>query len=308
MIGVCRRVAVLLAAYNGGRWLFEQVQSILAQDGVDLMIYISVDRSDDDTESLVDRLAASDPRVVALPHGQKFGGAGSNFYRLVRDVDLAGFDYVAFSDQDDIWFPNKLSRAVTVIEDVFADAYSSNVTAFWPGGRQVLLKKSQPQVAHDHLFEAAGPGCTYVLTNKLATDLQSSLIRNPEVSFIVSHDWLFYAFARASGYRWVVDGFSGMLYRQHAQNQLGANAGLRAFTSRARKVLSGWGFSQSYRIARVVGMADDPFVVAWSSGTRLGYLRLALRAGTCRRRFRDRVYFCLACVLLAIVRPAIRTD
>ena len=302
------RVAVLLAAYNGVAWLSQQVESILLQQAVEVTLFVSVDTSIDGTEALADKMASEDVRVVVLPHGRRFGGAAPNFYRLLQEVDLRSFDYIALSDQDDVWLLNKLGRAVEVMAEDRLDAYSSDVTAFWPDGREQLITKSQPQVARDYLFEAAGPGCTYVLSRPLATEIQSFLIGRPEVNSVASHDWLIYAFTRAMGYRWGIDDFSGMLYRQHARNQVGANQGLRAFVSRARKVLSGWGFSQAYRVAKVVGMADDPFVVAWSSGTRLGYLRLALRAGTCRRRFRDRVYFCLACVLLAIVRPAIKTD
>ena len=308
MTNVRPRVAVLLAAYNGMDWLSQQVDSILLQQAVDVTLFVSVDTCIDGTEALVDTMASDDARVVVLPHGQRFGGAAPNFFRLFMEVDLSLFDYVALSDQDDVWLPNKLGRAVEVIHGAGVDAYSSDVTAFWPDGREQLITKSQPQVARDYLFEAAGPGCTYVLSMALGTEIQSFLIGRPAVGSIASHDWLIYAFARARGYRWVIDQFSGVRYRQHAHNQVGANQGLKAFTSRVRKVLGGWGFSQAYRIAQAVGMAHDPFVETWSSGTRIGYLNLARSAGSCRRRFRDRLYFFLACVLLAVVRPAIRTD
>ena len=302
------RVAVLLAAYNGEQFIREQVDSILAQEGVDISVFVSVDNSNDGTEALVDAIASSDSSVFVLPHGQHFGGAGPNFYRLIKDVDFASFDYVALADQDDIWLPSKLSRAVELIAEKQVDAYSSNVTAFWPDGRQQVINKSQPQTQYDFLFEAAGPGCTYVLSNKLAANIKSHLINNPAVNLIVFHDWLIYAFARANGYRWLIDRSSGMLYRQHNLNQVGANAGFKAFTYRADKVLSGWGLSQAYLVARAIGMEDDSFVKVWSSGTRLGYLRLAIAGWSCRRRVRDKVFFILACLLLCLVRPVIKVD
>ena len=302
------RVAVLLAAYNGEQFIREQVDSILAQEGVDITVFVSVDTSNDGTEALVDAIASSDSRVFVLPHGQHFGGAGPNFYRLIKDVDFASFDYVALADQDDIWLPNKLSRAVELMAEKLADGYSSNVTAFWPDGRQQPINKSQPQTQYDFLFEAAGPGCTYVLSKRLADEMRSRLIKRPKLNQIAYHDWLIYALARANGYSWVIDDSPSMLYRQHDLNQVGANAGFKAFTYRADKVLSGWGMSQAYLVASAVGMGEDSFVRVWSSGTRLGYLRLAMAGWSCRRRVRDKVFFILACLLLCLVRPVIKVD
>ena len=125
-----QRVAVLLAAHNGVLWLPEQIGSALLQQGVDVTIFVSVDHSDDGTEQFIDQLSLGDDRISILPHGKRFGGAGPNFYRLIKEVDFSGFDYVAFADQDDIWFPNKLSRASEELIRSGADAYSSNVTAF----------------------------------------------------------------------------------------------------------------------------------------------------------------------------------
>ncbi|WP_047549174.1 glycosyltransferase [Methylotenera sp. G11] len=295
-------IAVILAAYNGSIWIQEQIASIFAQKDVDVTLFVSVDVSADGTEALVERMAAVDGRIVVLPHGQRFGGAAPNFYRLVRDVDFAAFDYVALADQDDIWLMDKLSRACSVLAAAGADAYSSNATAFWPDGRQMLIRKSQPQVKWDFLFEAAGPGCTYVLSRKLALEIQHHLMSKwDEAQTIGLHDWLFYAYARANGYRWVIDDFSGIRYRQHAHNQVGVNAGLKAFLHRFTKIANGWGFTQAAKIAHMAGVADDPFVSRWANGSRTGLLYLGLHFYQCRRRFRDQVFFLLSCVLLSVL-------
>lgn len=301
------RLAILLAAYNGKSWVGHQVNSILAQDSVDVTLFVSVDRSDDGTEQFIDQLSLGDGRISILPHGKRFGGAGPNFYRLIKEVDFSGFDYVAFADQDDLWLPKKLSTACEELNRARADAYSSNVTAFWPDGRQLLINKAQPQVRWDFLFEAAGPGCTYVISAKIARELQAFILKNPKgVERIAMHDWFTYAFARARGYRWVIDSYPGMLYRQHAQNQVGANAGIGAFVYRARKVLNGWGLGQSALIADALGLLNDQPVKGWLSGTRLGYLRLATHFWSCRRRPRDRFLFLAACLMLAAIGSGIK--
>ena len=301
------KIAVLMAAFNGKSWIGNQVNSILSQDSVDLTIITSVDQSKDGTEQFVDQLSLGEPRLKILLHGKKFGGAGPNFYRLMSEVDFSGFDFVAFSDQDDLWLPNKLSRACDQLTQSGADAYSSNVTAFWPDGRQVLVNKSQPQVRWDFLFEAAAPGCTYVMSSKLARELQSFILKNPKrMQKIAMHDWFTYAFARVRRYRWVIDSYPGMLYRQHEQNQMGANSGFRAFIYRVDKVLDGWGLGQSALIADALGLLEKQPVKRWLSGTRIGYLRLALNFWQCRRRLQDKFLFLGACLMLAVIGSRIK--
>lgn len=292
-------VAVCLAAFNGMRWLPEQLDSILAQTGVAVTVIVSVDRSSDQTEQWFDCQVQHDHRVVLLPHGEHFGGASRNFFRILRDIDLSGFDYVSFADQDDIWLPDKLQRACQTLAQSRADAYSSNVLAFWPDGRQLLVEKSQQQVNWDFLFEAAGPGCTYVMRKELAGAIQALLqARWVQVQQVGLHDWFVYAFARAHGYRWVIDDYAGMLYRQHESNQVGVNRGWQALLHRARKIFSGWGLSQSALIAELVGLENDPFVRQWSSGSRAGLVWLACHAWQCRRRMRDKLLFSLSCLVM----------
>ena len=103
------RVLVLLAAFNGMEYLPAQMASILGQQAVAVQVVLSIDRSSDGTEAWVAQLAQQDARVSVLPGGQVFGGAAPNFFRLLSDVDMAGYDYVALADQDDLWHPDKLA-------------------------------------------------------------------------------------------------------------------------------------------------------------------------------------------------------
>jgi rhamnosyltransferase len=295
------KIAVCLAAFNGKPWLNEQIDSILAQTDVDVTLFISVDRSTDGTEDFVDARARDDARIVVLPHGERFGGAAQNFFRLIRDLNFSKFTYVSFSDQDDLWFSDKLAAAAALLHQTGADAYSSDVWAFWPSsGHRMLIRKSQPQREADFLFEAAGPGCTYVMTDRVVSELkQLAATRWADLQSVALHDWLSYAVARAKGYRWVIDGQARMLYRQHSSNQLGVNSGIKAFRYRASAILNGWAFSQSSLIASLAGMDDDPLITRGVKGGRLGSLWLAFQASRCRRRLRDRVLFAASCLLVA---------
>lgn len=295
------RVAVCLAAYNGMLWLPAQIKSIQEQVDVDVAIFVSVDLSTDDTMAYALSLAQKNQYITVLPYGMRFGGAAGNFFRLLSDVDFSNFNYIAFADQDDIWYPDKMIRAVNMLQTHQSDGYSSNVTAFWDDGRRFIINKAQPQTKWDFLFESAGPGCTFVMRPGLVHAVKACIALNHHaISGVGLHDWFVYAFARANGFKWFIDDYSGLLYRQHAHNQVGVNRGLRAYFFRASKVLTGWGLNQSLLIARLIGLSGNPFVVKWAGGGAGGLLWLAFRARECRRRSRDQIFFAISCLVLAV--------
>lgn len=246
------KIAVCLAAYNGIRYLPEQLNSTLAQTDVAVTIFVSVDASKDGTERWFDALMQNDNRVFVLPHGEQFGGAAKNFFRLLRDVDFSDFDYVSFADQDDIWRQDKLIRHIELLRQHQADGVSSNVMAFWPNGTQKLIVKSQPQKQFDYLFESAGPGCTFLMTPWLVNKVREQLTdKNSLAKDIVLHDWLTYAICRAHGHRWVIDSNPSVKYRQHENNVIGANAGWKAKWVRLQKLRQGWYRNEVIKIAQI---------------------------------------------------------
>jgi rhamnosyltransferase len=298
------KVAVLLAAYNGMSWIEEQLASILAQTDVRVSVYISVDPSTDGTDAWCADYASSHSSVHLLPPSGPFKGAARNFFRLVRDVDFSAYDYVSFADQDDVWYPDKLQRAVARLRSDGVDGYSSNVIAFWPDGRRMLVDKAQPQVKWDYLFEAAGPGCTYVLTRELASAFKRSVTtRWDDVQNVALHDWFCYAFARSHGYKWFIDPVAGMDYRQHASNQFGVNAGAASAVTRVKQLADGWWISQ----VRLICALTDGNGAAVSErpelAGRMAFVRLAMLMRDCRRRQRDQLAFVAICLVMAVYNP-----
>ena len=294
------RVLVLLATFNGARWLDEQLDSIFAQHRADVKILAADDGSTDGTVALVEQRGTGHlVAPVLLSTGRQLGAAG-NFLRLLREAPVDDFDLIALADQDDIWLPERLERAIEQLQSNRVDGYSSDATAFWPDGRRRALGKAYPQRAFDHLFEPAGPGCTYVVTAALAKALQVELRREPErFDGIGYHDWLIYAFARTHGFRWFIDSTPGVLYRQHGHNELGANFGLSGVEKRWARLRSGWFRRQVLKIADLwVGdhcaLVDRLRRLAWRDR-----LWLACAAARCRRRPRDQL--ALAAMLLLFV-------
>ncbi len=295
------RVAVCLAAYNGIRWLDDQLDSILSQVGVSVTVFISVDRSIDGTEALIDGRKANEPRLVVLPHGERFGSAAQNFFRLLREVDFTNFDYVSFSDQDDIWLVDKLRQAIAIGALTGADAVSSNVVAFWQDGREKLIRKNQPMGRWNHLFEAAGPGCTYLLKAPLAESFGTMLRNNIEMARRVElHDWMVFAWATEHGYRWYIDEYARVRYRQHSENVMGANTGIYSALSRWRKLCNGWYRSQVLLVAHLAGASTALPVHRLRRFLWLDRVVLALSVREFRRRWFDRLTLAAAFILMQL--------
>ena len=292
---------VLLAAYNGEQFISQQLQTVLNQTNKPYKILINIDQSDDKTESIVQGFAKKNPEIQILNINKRFGSAAANFINLIIYADLTDINYIALADQDDIWKEDKLEKAIQKLEQGF-DGYSSNVQAFWEDGQKKIIEKNQPQQKYDHLFESAGPGCTFVLKRELALKLQQFLKNGRFNQLDNYHDWLIYAYARTQGFKWHIDSYPGVDYRQHSANVFGANVGNRAFISRVCRVLSGEGVDFAFRLIKELKV-PGPFIKSLLPVTRMNLLRLAFYAKHCRRRTRDQVYFFFACILLAIIFP-----
>ncbi|AEF85131.1 dTDP-rhamnosyl transferase RfbG [Treponema primitia ZAS-2] len=295
-------IAVLLAAYNGEEWIYEQIKTILNQNDVNIHIYISVDLSTDNTYNIVRSLSEECSEITLLPYGEIFGSAAKNFYNLILNVPIEDYDYISLSDQDDIWLEDKLSKAIDKLNKLNADGYSSNVMAVWESGKKVLIKKSFPQRKYDYLFEAPGPGCTFLLKNNLIIGLKKIMADKKKYLFQLNmHDWFIYAYARSHNYKWIIDNKYYINYRQHNHNELGANFGYRAFINRIKIMLTGYGISQSILIINYLELQDIPFVQKWYAANKIDFRNLALNTNQCRRRRKDRFFFFVLCILLLII-------
>ena len=290
------RVAVLLATCNGMPYLEEQVATVNAQIGVDVTIMASDDMSEDGTWAWLKQRQSD--RLRLLPRS-KAGSAGKAFVRLLCDVELAGFDYVALSDQDDLWAPRKLDRAIAQMEASKCGGYSSNVVAFDEHNRFWCLDKGQEAVKFDYLFQGASAGCTYVLTREAAMLVKEKLTPIKEsLPLRMSHDWLIYAICRSHGVPWRLDSTSHILYRQHKGNAYGARSGLRGLMLGLRLTRSGWYRENILDLARALRNTRDERAIL-SAVSRLSWrdrVWLSMRANEFRRSKRDRVLLIMTIV------------
>jgi rhamnosyltransferase len=246
------KVVVLMAVKDGLAYLPGQIDSILNQKQCHVSLLISDDLSTDGSAEFLQKVSLENNNITLLPSTLSYGSAAKNFYRLILEADITGFDYIAFSDQDDIWFPDKLMRHIQLIPENNVGGVSSNVIAFWPDGRECLLDKAQPQRELDFLFESAGPGCTFLMTPWLIGKVRTQLQDNSSLAKDVAlHDWLTYAVCRAHGRKWIIDSAPSVKYRQHQGNVVGANVGISAKWGRLQKLRQQWYRNEVIKIAYV---------------------------------------------------------
>lgn len=286
-------IAILLATYNGQSFVATQVKSILSQVSVNVHIYIRDDGSTDNTLAIIAELQNASPRRISIMYDElgSTGSAAANFFALLDRVGFESFDYIAFADQDDIWLPGKLQRAVECLSSQGGGGYSSNLVA-WNDDTETswLMRKDGKPKKFDYLFQGASAGCTYVL------DIQSALFVRQSIALLarqylpgVSHDWAIYAICRSARLPWFRDTQSFIKYRQHGGNVYGARPGFAGFAARIRMIGNGWYRNHILWLEQVISNHPDEREIL--KRLRRGGIRdrlyLAARAYSFRRRSED---------------------
>ncbi len=259
-------VAILLTTYNGARFLDEQLSSIAQQTHRQWTLYISDDGSSDSTLAIIKRFQqrlGSDR--VRLFQGPRTGFA-QNFLSLVRNPEIEA-DFFSFCDQDDVWFPDKLQRAITRIPR--ADEERPAVYC----SRTRLIDEAGNIIGHSPLFARTPSfhnalvqslaGANTMMLNKAARAL---LARVPSTAPVVSHDWLCYLLVSGCGGRVFYDAEPSLDYRQHRGNLMGRNNSLRGRLARVRLMFGGtfreWTQKNLAALRTCAGLLDDRSRVA----------------------------------------------
>ena len=276
------KVAVLLTTYESSKYIYEQVESIINQIDVSIYIFLSDDLSTDSTLEIIDRMVPNS-QLTVFKNKSKFGRAGLNFLSLVERVDISGFDYVCFSDHDDIWKVNKLIEGIKLLTKYKAQGYSSGYTNYKEGKKnKPIISKNSNQKEYDYLFSSPGPGCTFILEKNSFINFQNAYRKHKTLfSTCFYHDWLIYVYYRINNFKWIIDERSFIDYRQHDSNETGANIGLKAVLKRITMFKNGFyetEIRKMYQITRIY----RPEIEKVMSGTR--YFRFLIIMVTESRR------------------------
>lgn len=233
------RIAILMAVWKDARFLGEQFSSIRNQDHENIEIWVSRDCDEEYMTDVLDeqraRFGAERFFVLAGP-GK---GCGNNFLNLILNPDIQA-DYFAYSDQDDIWERDKLSRAVTELELV-----PPTIPAVY-GSRTRIVDM---QGAHMGLFPFHGrePGFANALVQNIASGHTMVMNRAAReillaagITDVPFHDWWTYLIITGAAGRFFYDYQPSVRYRQHDRNLTGAPSNHpKALFKRIRRILDG---------------------------------------------------------------------
>ena len=303
-------VLILMGTYNGEKFLAEQLDSISAQTHSNWRLIASDDGSSDRTlHILTDYQRIWGLDRLEIRQGP-CNGFCANFMSLASDPSIQA-DFYAFSDQDDVWLPEKLQMAISAIEDsedrelphLYCGRSFYVSEALEPCGESAWF--TFPKKFRNALVQCVAGGNTMVF-NKATKRLL--ILGGSSVS--TSHDWWAYIMVTGAGGKVIFDDQPQILYRQHPQALVGQNGAIRSKLERFNMVFKGsfkvW---NSKNIEVLQGVRDlltpsavetlDIFIKMRDSGFK-DRLRLFKVGGFYRQTRRGTVSLFLALVLRLI--------
>lgn len=250
-------VAILLATRNGARFLPAQLESIAAQTHENWSLHVSDDGSCDPTLGIVAEFARAHPgRRIVWRRGPGRGST-ANFLSLICDAAIRA-DFVALADQDDVWLPGKLARAVSRLE-THRDSPALYGSRSWITGPDLEVRGLSPMPRRapgfrNALVQNLAGGNTMVLN----APARQVLRRVAVLDGVACHDWWLYQIISGVGGRVIFDPVATLLYRQHGANQIGSNTGLVAALRRlawlARGRYAQWNQANTQALGRAARM------------------------------------------------------
>lgn len=221
------QIAILMATYDGDVYLREQIDSLLNQSFTDWHLYVHDDGSADDTVSILEDYSKQYPQKITLLQYPSQGGACRNFLSILDTVDAP---YYMFSDQDDVWLPEKIEKSfnrMKLLEMQYSEkpiiihsdllVVDATLHTLAPSFiRNQQIKIGAMRSFEDYAATNTVTGCTMLFNHKA-----KQCIKKPYEKAIMHDAWICLSVVSHQG---IVDFIDEPLiqYRQHGDNTLGA--------------------------------------------------------------------------------------
>jgi glycosyltransferase involved in cell wall biosynthesis len=220
-------VHIIIATYNGEKYISEQIESILSQTYTDYVIYINDVNSSDNTVAIAKQYQKKYPDKIKINvNAVGSGGAKHNFWLLVQNASEC--DYMMFCDQDDVWLEDKVAFSIDAMQKA-EDQYGRETPVLF--NTDLIIVDSELKVIHKSFKKAHNvnhyktklnqivsqntvTGCTMVINQALI----KLLTHKPK--YFVMHDWWIELVAAAFG-KIIYSDKKTILYRQHGKNVVG---------------------------------------------------------------------------------------
>lgn len=253
------KIAVLLATYNGEKYIKELLQSLDNQDFQDFHCYIHDDGSTDRTVEIIQKFIKGKDKYELIDK-PPVGNAVGNFLLLLEFIDDE--TYIMFCDQDDVWLKNKIQLSLQLIENepeknvplvactdlkvvdsrlnVIADSY-------------FLYENRNINYIHfnNMIKKNVSPGCAMIINRQM----RNCILSNKNLAFLTLHDWAIMIIGSLYG-KIIISKEKTILYRQHGDNVVGAKnkKGVVGIIDQIVKVIS---FSKFILIKKSVKLEKD---------------------------------------------------
>lgn len=224
-------ITILMATYNGEKYIAEQIDSILNQSFKDYTLLIHDDGSTDSTVELIKSYVSLHPkRIKLIEDNIKTGGPKNNFFHLMDQVDSP---YIMFCDQDDIWLKDKISNAYNACKKiekkygentpvlVFSDLIVTDKNLNVISESLFKMQKTEPKIAKKLnylVYKNCVTGCTMLFNRKA---LNVSL---PTSCNAIMHDWWVALNVLKNNGKVSFLHTKDIFYRQHGMNSVGAKS------------------------------------------------------------------------------------
>lgn len=248
------KIAILMATYNGEKYICQQIDSILSQTCKDWELYIHDDGSTDNTIAVVESYVEKYPNKIHLIDGKSTGGAKYNFFYMFGQVEAP---YYMTCDQDDVWLDKKIEltydKMLTIENkaDVPCLVYTElrvvdselNTIADTMSGYQSL--DCHKRTINQFILQNSVTGCTMMVNRAL----RDKMLHITDIDNTIMHDWWAALVAAQFGKTAFIDEPT-ILYRQHGDNSLGA-LGINKLSYIVRRVWQKKQIQESMRLGRL---------------------------------------------------------
>ncbi|GBR54702.1 glycosyltransferase [Neokomagataea thailandica NBRC 106555] len=229
-------VAILLSIYNGSAFLAEQLSSYLHQTHTNWHLYWRDDGSSDNSLEIIRYFAQTDGlgRCSEITTEEPRLGVQRSFFSLMANA--ATHDYYAFSDQDDVWLPDKLERAVAALGATHSEQNALYFSGYYMTDQSLKITGKSSFIQKEINFQNT-------LTQNVASGMSmvfNKKLRNTSLNFIntstlIYHDWWMMLLTTSFNSTIRYDPVPALLYRQHQSNSVGAQS---SFIQRSFKALT----------------------------------------------------------------------
>ena len=236
-----KNTAILLATFNGERFITEQLESLRTQTYQDFCCYIHDDGSDDGTVEIINLYCKQYPDRFVFLGSEKTGGAASNFFMLMETVEAP---YYLFCDQDDVWDPEKIQLVSNRMKEIEKNH---------PG--QEILVHTDVRVVDERLRTISNSYYSLLNQNPVSSNPLQIIASNTVIgatamfnrklretalgaitqSKLMFHDWLLALICSMTGIISYID-IPTVKYRQHGNNEVGAHKRENTFQKAERRI------------------------------------------------------------------------